>query len=72
MSLFAAAGSLIVSEYNLLWEALKLYEQHLQKVSSESSDEDEQLFADEKLMKLDGMLKDVRVAAREDWGLELP
>ena len=42
----------IVSEYNLLWEALKLYEQHLLKASSGDGDEDGQILADEKLIKL--------------------
>jgi hypothetical protein len=61
----------IVSEYNLLWEALTLYQQHLQQVSKNSSNEDEQLFADEKLVKLDGMVKDIQAAAKQDWDLVL-
>ncbi|WP_431046016.1 hypothetical protein [Roseateles sp. L2-2] len=61
----------IVSEYNLLWEALKHYRQHLEHVSTSSSDEDEQLFVDENLVKLDGMFKDVQVAAKQDWDLDL-
>jgi len=62
----------IVGEYNLLWEAMKHYRQHLEQVSANSPDEDEQLFADEKLIKLEGMFKDVQMAAKEDWGLDLP
>lgn len=61
----------IVSEYNLLWESLKLYEQHLQKEAVEAEDEDAQILADEKLIKLDAMLKDVQDGAKQDWGLEL-
>ena len=61
----------IVSEYNLLWEALRHYRQHLAHVSASSSDEDEQLLVDENLVKLDGMLKDEHMAAKQDWGLNL-
>ena len=61
----------IVSEYNLLWEALKLYEQHLLKASSGEGDEDGQILADEKLIKLEAMFKDVQGAAKHDWGLDL-
>lgn len=61
----------IVSEYNLLWEALKHYRQHLEHVSASSSDEDDQLLVDENLVKLDGMFKDVQMAAKLDWDLDL-
>jgi hypothetical protein len=61
----------IVSEYNLLWEALTFYQQHLEQISKQPSDEDEQLFADERLVKLGGMFKDLQVAAKQDWDLEL-
>lgn len=61
----------IVSEYNLLWESLKRYEQHLQKEAVEAEDEDAQILADEKLIKLGAMLKDVQDGAKQDWGLEL-
>lgn len=61
----------IVSEYNLLWEALKLYERHLQQASSEAESEDAQILADEKLIKLAAMFKDVRAGAKDDWGLTL-
>lgn len=61
----------IVSDYNLLWEALKHYRQHLEHVSSSSSDEDERLFLDENLIKLEGMFKDVQMAAKQDWDLNL-
>ncbi|WP_067067206.1 hypothetical protein [Roseateles chitosanitabidus] len=61
----------IVSEYNLLWEALRLYEQHLQRESTQAEGEDAQILADEKLIKLDAMLKDVQEGAQRDWGLDL-
>lgn len=61
----------IVSEYNLLWEALKLYERHLQQASSAAESEDAQILADEKLIKLAAMFKDVQAGAQDDWGLTL-
>ncbi|ANH67578.1 hypothetical protein [Mitsuaria sp. 7] len=61
----------IVSEYNLLWEALKFYRQHLAQVSKNSVDEDEQVFVDENLVKLNGIFKDVQAAAKQDWDLDL-
>jgi len=61
----------IVSEYHLLWEALKLYERHLREASSEAEDEDQRILADEKLIKLEAMFKDVQAHARDDWGLNL-
>lgn len=62
---------LIVSEYNILWRALKHYEKHLQEICETTADEDEQLSVDEDLMKLEGMFRDVRAAAKADWQLDL-
>lgn len=61
----------IVSEYNILWKALKHYEKHLQQLSANTTNEDEQLFADEDLMKLEGMFRDLREAAKQDWDMDL-
>lgn len=44
-------------------------EQHLQQVSATTKDEDEQLFVDEDLMKLEFIFKDMQTAAKEDWGM---
>lgn len=61
----------IVSEYHLLWEALKHYEERLEKFSSMSTDEDQQLKYDEKLQDLEGILKSIKLVAMTDYGLDL-
>lgn len=65
------AVKFIVGEYNILWKALKHYEKHLQEISATTQDEDEQLFVDEDLMKMEGMFIDVQTAAKRDWDLDL-
>ena len=61
----------IVSEYNILWEALKHYEDRLEKLSSMETDEDKQLAYDEKLQDLEGLLNSIKAAAQEDYQLSL-
>lgn len=61
----------IVSEYNLLWEALQFYAERLEKLSSMSTDEDQTLKYDEKLQDMDGLLRSIQEAAKRDFQLEL-
>lgn len=61
----------IVSEYHVLWDALKQYEEKLEKMSSMSTEEDQQLKYDEKLQDIDGLLKSIKVAAMNDYELKL-
>lgn len=61
----------IVSEYNILWEALKHYEEKLEKLSSMSTDEDQQLKYDEKLQDIEAILKSIKLAAMNDFELKL-
>lgn len=61
----------IVSEYHILWEALKHYEERLEKMSSMTTDEDQQLKYDEKLQDIDGLLNSIRLAAENDYDLKL-
>ena len=61
----------IVSEYNLIWEALKSYEARLEKFSSMTTDEDQELKYDEKLQDMEGLLKNIKAAAKSDYGLDL-
>lgn len=61
----------IVSEYHILWEALKHYEERLEKLSSMSTDEDQQLKYDEKLQDVDGLLRSIKIAAKNDYELRL-
>lgn len=65
------AVKLIVSEYNILWKALKHYEQHLQEVSEATEDEDQQIFVDEDLEKIEYMFRNLQQAAKADWDLDL-
>ena len=65
------AVKLVVSEYNILWKALKHYEQHLQEVSETTEDEDQQLFVDEDLEKIEYMFRNLQQAAKADWDLDL-
>lgn len=61
----------IVSEYHILWEALKHYEERLEKLSSMATDENQQLKYDEKLQDIEGLLRSVKIAAKSDYNLEL-
>ena len=55
----------------MLWEALKHYEERLSKLSSMSTDEDQQLKYDEKLQDIEGMLRSIKIAAKNDYELNL-
>lgn len=61
----------IVSEYHILWEALKHYEERLEKMSSMTTDEDQQLKYDEKLQDLDNILTSIKISAKMDYQLDL-
>lgn len=62
---------LIVSEYNILWEALKHYEERLEKLSAMTTDEDQELVYDEKLQDIEGLLTSIQVSAKNDYNLKL-
>ena len=61
----------IVSEYHILWEALKHYETKLDKMSSMTIDEDQELAYDEKLQDIEGILNTIKHSAKTDYDLEL-
>jgi len=61
----------IVSEYHILWEALKSYEEKLEKMSELEADEDQELIYDEKLQDIEGVLNSIKISAKDDYGLEL-
>ena len=61
----------IVSEYHILWEALKSYEAKLDKMSAMTTDEDQELIYDEKLQDIEGILNALQISAKNDFGLEL-
>ncbi len=61
----------IISEYHILWEALQHYEERLEKMSSMSTDEDQQLKYDEKLQDIENVLTSLKIAAKNDYQLNL-
>ena len=63
--------SFIVSEYHILWEALAYYESHLEQLSLKATDESEQLEYDEKLQDIEQLLRSLKSAALNDYGLKL-
>lgn len=65
------AIKLIIGEYNILWAAMKHYEQHLEQVAASTNDEDKQLDVNEDLMKMEYMFKNIKRSAKEDWGIDL-
>lgn len=62
---------LIVSEYNILWEALSHYEKHLEQKSAAADNEDEELVFDEKLQDIEGIKNSIALAAKNDYSLDL-
>lgn len=64
-------ASFIVSEYAILRDALKHYERHLERVSSEASNDEEQTMADEQRIKIESMLMAIRASAKQEWGIDL-
>lgn len=64
-------STILVKEYNIIWEALNQYEKYLEQMSLSASSEDEQLVFDEKLQDIDGVRKTIRYGALNSYGLEL-
>lgn len=63
--------TILVKEYNIIWEALNQYEKYLEQMSLSASSEDEQLVFDEKLQDVDDVRKTIRYGALNSYGLEL-
>jgi len=63
--------NLIVSEYNILWEALKHYRERLDKMSSMTTNEDQEISYDEKIQDIDGLLESIRISAKNKYDLDL-
>ncbi|TMO47935.1 hypothetical protein CWC24_05930 [Pseudoalteromonas ruthenica] len=58
-------------QYHIIHEALKCYEERLDKLSSMTTDEDQEVIYDEKLQDIEGMIKALKIAAKNDFDLEL-
>lgn len=65
------AVNFVIGEYRLLWEALKRHQSELEKESAATEDEDDQLLVDDKLQKIDDMLRGIAIAAKADWDIDL-
>ena len=65
------AVKFVIGEYRLLWEALKRHQSELERESAATEDEDKQLLVDDKLQKLDDMLRVIAIAAEADWDIDV-
>jgi CHASE3 domain sensor protein len=61
----------IVSEYRILYEALQSYEERLERLSSMTTDEDQELEYDEKLQDIESLIKALKISAKNDYALDL-
>lgn len=66
-----AEPTILVKEYNVIWDALNHYEKYLEQMSLSASSEDEQLIFDEKLQDIDDARKTIRYGALNSYGLQL-
>ena len=64
-------STILVNEFNIIWEALNHYEKYLENMSTSAPTEDEELLYDEKLQDLENTKKTVQYAALNSYGLEL-
>lgn len=60
-----------IGEYRVLWEALKRHQAELERESAATQGEDDQLQIDDKLQKIEDMLRSIAIAAKEDWEIGL-
>jgi hypothetical protein len=63
--------TILVKEYNIIWEALNHYEKYLVQASLSASSEDEQLVFDAKLQDIDGARKTIRYGVLNACGLKM-
>ncbi|TQV65823.1 hypothetical protein FKG94_28055 [Exilibacterium tricleocarpae] len=64
-------STILVNEFNIIWEALNHYEKYLENMSASAPNEDEELLYDEKLQDLENTKKAIQYAALNSYGLEL-
>ena len=66
-----ANPTILIKEYNIIWEALAHYEKYLEQMSLSSSSEDEELIFDEKLQDIESARKTIQYCALNSYGVEL-
>ena len=64
-------NTILVNEYNLIWESLNHYEKYIENMALSASSEDEELKYDEKLQDLINTKKTIQYGALNSYGLEL-
>lgn len=65
------AVKFFIGEYRVLWEALTRHQAELERESEATEDEDAQLLVDDKLQKIEDMLRSIAIAAKADWDIDL-
>lgn len=66
-----ANPTILIKEYNIIWEALGHYEKYLEQMSLSASSEDEELVFDEKLQDIESARKTIQYGALNSYGVEL-
>lgn len=66
-----ANQTMLIKEYNIIWEALSHYEKYLEQMSLSASSEDEELLFDEKLQDIENTRKTIQYSALNSYGVEL-
>lgn len=66
-----ANQTMLIKEYNIIWEALNHYEKYLEQMSLSASSEDEELLFDEKLQDIENTRKTIQYGALNSYGIEL-
>lgn len=65
------AVKFLIGEYRVLWEALTRYQDELERESAALDGKDDQLLVDDKLQKIEDMLRSIALAAKADWDVSL-
>ena len=65
------AVKFFIGEYRVLWEALTRHQAELERESEATEDEDAQLLIDDKLQKIEDMLRSIAIAEKTDWDIDL-
>lgn len=66
-----ANQTILIKEYNIIWEALTHYEKYLEQMSLSAPNEDEELIFDEKLQDIECTKKTIQYGALNAYGVEL-
>lgn len=65
------SNTMLVSEYNIVWDALNHYEKFLENMSLSAESEEEELKFDDQLQDLLSTKKTIQYGALNEYGLNL-